>query len=209
VPWTPEDWEGLLEPESQPTRPAAPIQALADILQRIPDRAPMSVADFGCRSHPCLSLLATGFGKVLAVAESEIDLAAARKSCPDDNVRYAVCDFTDLTRFAGSMDVVVAMDVPRLLQGAPIDAFIEGLHGCLVEGGILLMSVPAAKRMGGPVELHLGKRPGDHKRTCYHEVELQYRIRRAGFQGLRIRRFEAADDRTGTLLCMAVRRAIN
>ncbi len=43
----------------------------------------------------------------------------------------------------------------------------------------------------------------------FHEVELQYRLRRAGFQGLRLRRFRREPGMAETILSMAVRRACN
>ena len=47
----------------------------------------------------------------------------------------------------------------------------------------------------------------------FHEIELQYRLRRAGFRGVRIRRIidETVSPATHgeSLLCMTVRRANN
>jgi hypothetical protein len=208
VPWTPEDWDGLLEVNSRPTQPDAASQALVDVLQRIPNRDQMTVADFGNATRGRLPLLSAHFGNVLAVAEPDRgDIVPPL--LPEDNVRHAVADFSDLSSFAGLIGVALAMDVPNLLDGACLDRFVEQLHGVLVEGGIVLMSVPAAKRIGGPVEFYLGRRKKRITRECYHEVEFQYRLRRAGFQGVRIQRFDVTDEYPGTLLCMAVRRTLN
>jgi hypothetical protein len=43
----------------------------------------------------------------------------------------------------------------------------------------------------------------------FTEVDLQYRLRRAGFLGVRIRRFSGSAGRPGVLLALATRRANN
>lgn len=209
MPWTPEDWEGLLESEPQATHRTAANQALEEILQRIPGRAHLTVADLGCADGERLPLLGAHFGRVLAVTRTATGVAAVRRAGREHNVECTVCDLAGLSALTGSIDVALALNVEAVLHDVPLDRFIQQVHDVLVEGGILLMSVPAAKRMGGPVELRLGKVSQPDVRRSFHEVELQYRVHRAGFLGLRIRRFAASDDRLGTLLCMAVRRASN
>jgi hypothetical protein len=45
--------------------------------------------------------------------------------------------------------------------------------------------------------------------TRFLEMELQYRLRKAGFQGIRIRRIEGDGEEPPSLLSLAVRRANN
>ena len=96
-------------------------------------------------------------------------------------------------------DVVVAVDsivAPNVLQ---LDAILERVWAALVEGGVFLATFPAT----------VSGEPDTSDPRTLHEVELQYRLRRAGFQGLRLRRFRREPGVAETILSMAVRRACN
>ena len=96
-------------------------------------------------------------------------------------------------------DVVVAADsigVPSVQQ---LDAILERISAALVEGGVFLATFPAT----------VSGEPETSGPRTFHEVELQYRLRRAGFQGLRLRRFRREPRVAETILSMAVRRALN
>jgi hypothetical protein len=98
-----------------------------------------------------------------------------------------------------SVDVLVAIDA--FAPGKLPDGIVRA-RKLLVEGGVLLMTAPARARDERPFPLN-----GIPDRA-WHELELQYRLRRAGYQGLRIRRIDGDDDGQ-QLLAMAVRRAHN
>jgi len=91
---------------------------------------------------------------------------------------------------AVAVDSIVAPSVPEL------DLILGRVSAALVEGGIFLATFPAAVS-------------GEARAASLHEVELQYRLRRAGFQGLRLRRFGREPGLAETILSMAVRRACN
>ena len=117
--------------------------------------------------------------------------------------------WADLARLAGRADVVLA-DGTRagddLLQ---LDAALLRARHCLTEGGLLAAAFLAAPR--GPaareMRLRIPGRPSSGA-AGLHEVELQYRLQRAGFRGARIVRVTHGDG-TDCLLCLAVRRADN
>ena len=93
------------------------------------------------------------------------------------------------------MLAVDTIEPSRLRELLPV------IHASLVEGGVLVATLTARPTDGKPCEM-IGPPSADG----VHEVELQYRLRRAGFQGLRLRRFRGDQP---TVLCMAVRRALN
>ena len=116
-------------------------------------------------------------------------------------------DLRDLTPFRGSFDVALAID--SILGSLPqdVDRILRQIHNSLVEGGVLLSTFPAVHPIGPPFRMRLGAEAAGIER--FHEIELQYRMQRVGFQGIRVRRFEARDDRPATLFCIAARRANN
>ena len=95
----------------------------------------------------------------------------------------------------------------RLLRD--VDRIFEQIRLSLVEGGLFLSSFPAVSRLAGPYEMPLGEGEDVAAPHRFHEIELQYRLRRAGFQGVRIRRFAECEERPESLLALAVRRANN
>ena len=94
-----------------------------------------------------------------------------------------------------------------------LDAVLERVRGFIVEGGLLLATFPAAQRESVAREMRLRNDDSHPSSTRFHEIELQYRLRRARFRGVRIRRIldenVSRETRDESLLCMAVRRANN
>lgn len=181
MPWAAEDWNGLLT-DGVSERELGCDSALRSVLDRIPDRRQMSLGLVGYVDAARMGFLESHYGTVSLLPPVDRPNGSAR--------RY---------------DLVLAAR-PRPSEGG-LDGLLERIHRRLVEGGILILTLPAATTMGGMIELQLdGGRP-----TCahaIHEVELQYRLHRAQFQGERIRR--VADEIQGsTLLAMATRRASN
>jgi len=97
-------------------------------------------------------------------------------------------------------DVVLALDA---LPAVGLAARLARVHGALAEGGVLIATLPA--RVGATRPFKLGGEPA----RGLHEVELQWLLRRTGYQGLRLRRIPAEPPEPTRLLCMAVRRALN
>jgi hypothetical protein len=188
VPWASEDWTGLLDPEgaieprgvSEDVPGGAAERALRTILLKIPDRRTMKLAVAGECDPSRIGFLETSYGSLTAFPP-EVDR-------PDQ----------------ARADVVLVVR-PSDADGRPDDLFSRA-HRHLREGGLCLALLPAAARIGGPIRLRLdGTGPGWH--TGIHEVELQYRLAKVGFQGVRIRRMR--DLEGSMLLAMAVRRASN
>ena len=78
--------------------------------------------------------------------------------------------------------------------------------------GILVALVRASRRTRTPLAMKLGGEAAGPEAVRLHEVELQYRMHRAGFQGVRIRREANASNpehSVGVLLAMGVSRALN
>ncbi len=121
---------------------------------------------------------------LLAAHASRVVPLDPRSGLLDPSVSPRRCDVVV------AVDSIVARSVPQL------DMILERISAALVEGGIFLATFPAAVS-------------GAAGAPFLHEVELQYRLRRAGFQGLRLRRFRRESGTPETILSMAVRRACN
>ena len=93
---------------------------------------------------------------------------------------------------------VLAVDT---LPARALPELLPTIHASLDEGGVFVATLAAPANPSLPIDM-LGPMRSDD----VHEVELQYRLRRAGFQGLRLRRFR---DDPPIVLAMAVRRALN
>ena len=172
-----------LEPYGAP-RPALPetVLEIERWLGRFPRRESMVVADLGRGLGDRFALLATRFGELI----------------PIDNLDGLVRRF----------DAVVAIDSiggPRL---SDFDRTLARIRDCVVEGGMLLATFPAAPKSTIARAMLLDGGDETPIPPAFHEVELQYRLQRAGLRGAVIRR---AADRNGRemLVCRAVRRADN
>jgi len=180
VPWATEDWNGLLSGDPAECEGGCD-GALRSVLHRIPERERMSVALVGPADPVRIGYLESHYGSVSALPA---DLGGGLDR-----------------RF----DLILATRPARSEGG--LDELLERIHRRLVEGGILILTLPAASTMGGMIELRLDEGRPKCDRPI-HEVELQYRLARAGYQGTRIRRI--ADEQAGsTILAMAARRASN
>lgn len=182
VPWRPEDWkEWPVESWVADYCGASHVRAVRDILRGLPDRERKYVADLTRGPSTHLPFLVACFERVITVNLREH--ARERLELPPD------------------LDVIVAVDTV-VANGA--DDLLVSIHDALVEGGVFLATLTARAR-----GLRAFPMRGGESRSGFHEVELQYRLRRAGFQGLRLRRFRREIHEPDTILCMAVRRALN
>jgi hypothetical protein len=182
VPWRPEDWREWPDEHWVATCcEGAHTRAVRDILCGLPDRERMSVAELTRGESSRLPFLAARFGRVVTVDLEET--GAERAVLPPDP------------------DLVVAVDT---IEAKGADDLFARIRAALVEGGLLLATLVARPHASRPFPLRSGKSP-----SGFHEVELQYRLRRAGFQGLRLRRFRGECGEEDVILGMAVRRALN
>lgn len=110
---------------------------------------------------------------------------------------------------AERVDIVAAIDCIDGPLRADVDRKLTALHDRLVEGGLLVATVPALDRRTGPYVLRILPAPETGSRPAFHEFELQYRLVRAGFQAARIWRIGRYGEASDRLLCRAVRRAQN
>ena len=208
--WGPEQWDaftiGCLGREED----ATPAEAsLLELLSRVPRRRLKTVADLGCGTGRLLPFLAREFGKVIAVDYAPASLALARRVCVGRDVTFRRRDLRDLAPFRNSLDVAVA---GRSIVGPgleDVDRILAEVRGSLVHGGVLAAIVPATEAGETMIPMRLAGDPDGPEMIGFHEIELQYRLRRAGFDGVRIRRFDASQGRPGALLCTAARRADN
>jgi hypothetical protein len=180
MPWDSEDWRPF-EPTGAARESHRPphVEALQELLLRLPDHAHRLAAHLERPAPGLAPFLDEHFRRV---------------------VRFGVPP-RGLTQFQGSFDLVVAVDA---LGGASPEALAR-VHAALAEGGLLVGTAVATASGDDPLELRLAR--GLPARV--HEVELQYYLARAGFQGLRIRRIAADLCFAERILFMAVRRALN
>ena len=130
--------------------------------------------------------LTRGVGSSLHEAAASLDLAARRIG---SRVSPATCD------------VIMALDT---IESDDADALFAEVHTALVEGGVFLATLAARPRGSSTFAL-----PIREPAAGFHEVELQFRLTRAAFQGIRLRRLRGPAHEPARILCMAVRRALN
>ncbi len=112
------------------------VEALADKTK--------TAGDLGCGIGPLLPFLAEHFGRVIAVDFAEGMLTRARQRCKGlPNIEFHKRELTDLTRFAGQLDVAVAVNSLVLPDTAALDTALHAIHATLRPGGHFLGIVPA------------------------------------------------------------------
>lgn len=209
MPWQPEDWDCW--PRQVPTTPDGPpvvTQTVQEILRRIPDREYKTIADLGGGLEAQLPQLAALFNQVIVVVPASADLSRVREEWHGLPIELRRRELNRLEPFRGSFDIVLALGSVPAGRLCELDEGFEQLRASLVEGGVLLGSVPAVPRRGHAYRVRLRNDADESLAPPLHEVELHYRLTRARFQGLRIRRLRELDG-DEHLLFMAVRRAIN
>jgi SAM-dependent methyltransferase len=208
--WGPNNWDAWrLHAPPEEGWESFPEQALRSAVERVPGRRGLTVADLGCGDGRLVPFLADRYARVVAIDYAPGSLAEARKRHARENVQYRRRDLRDLTPFRGAFDVAVAVHSIVGPRRADVDRILRQVWRTLQEGGLLLALFPAAPRVGEPVPLVLNGNGSEPEPLSFLETELQYRLRRAGFLGVRIRRFEADDERAGALLARASRHAFN
>jgi len=207
--WGPEDWDewSFGAPNREPARARA-REAVLEILGRLPGRERMTVADLGCGRGTLLPFLVSEFGQVVAIDYAPATLAAARREAARLGVVFRRRDLRNLAPFRKAFHVAVAVDSILGPRSEDVNRILEEIFRSLVEGGVFVGTFPARPRKGRLVPLLVepaGPAPPDP--VLFTEMDLQYRLRRAGFLGARIRRLP--DLCCETLLAVAVRRAPN
>jgi len=207
--WGPEDWDRWLDEHegSSPTLPQTAFE-VERWLSRLPSRETKTLADLGCGLGTQLPLLAARFQKVIAVDYAPAGMARLRRRYHNLGIEFRRRDLRDLCPYYGRLDVAIAIDSivgPRL---SDFDRVLEQIQRCLVEGGLLLATFPAAPK--GTIAKAMLLDGGDETPapTTFHEIELQYRLQRAGLRGATIRRAANLEGRE-SLVVRAVRRADN
>lgn len=208
-PWGPEDWDAFtLGVAAEDDAPPPPEHAaVAELLRRLPGRSRKTVADLGCGRGEWLPFLKRHFREVVAVDYAPATLAAARRREAAAGVIFRRRDLRDLTPFRGTLHVALLLDSLPGPRVEDVDRVLAEVHAALVEGGIAVLTVPAAPRRGKARPMRLAGVDGPETLT-FTETDLQYRLRRAGYLGMSLRRFEGG-GRGDRLLAVAMRRANN
>lgn len=204
--WGPDDWDACIVRGPALVAEMPPHErALFHVLEGFRERHSMTVADLGCGVGRLLSPLAALFGRVTAIDYAPATLSLARRACASPNVAFRRRDLRNLVPFRNAFHVGVAVDSilgPRIED---IDRMLEQIHASLAWGGILCATVPAAVTGSRPVPMRLAGGTVEPVPTRLHEVELQYRLTRAGFLGVRLQRFGAVDGTGDRLLVVATK----
>ncbi|NIM62469.1 MAG: methyltransferase domain-containing protein [Acidobacteria bacterium] len=207
--WGPEDWDRWLAERDRPG-PTIPetVFAIERWLARLPSRRTKTVADLGCGLGTRLPLLASRFGEVIAVDYAPAGMARLRARYADLGIEFRRRDLRDLCPFYGRLDAAIAIDSIRGPRLSDFDRILQQIRRCLVEGGLLLATFPAAPKNTIARAMLLDDGEGTPAPGEFHEIELQYRLQRAGLRGAAIRRVPDHEGRE-SLVCRAVRRADN
>lgn len=192
MPRSPEEWDAWTADAAEaPPGGAAADAAVRDFLALIPGPKTKTVGDLGCGGGRLLPLLCGTFGQVIAVDFAPATLARARRACSGLPVVFRRRDLRDLTPLRKRLDVAVLVDAVTGPRASDVDRVLRQVAGALVHGGVLVGTFRACPRHGAPVPMPLGDAPltrGLGGLPAFHEAELQYRLRMAGFRGLRIKR---------------------
>ena len=176
---------------------AAADVAVRDALEAIPGRRTKTVGDLGCGGGRLLPYLCGAFAQVIAVDFAPATLARARRACAGLPVAFRRRDLRDLTPLRRRLDVAVLADAVAGPRASDVDRILRQVAESLVHHGVLVATFRACMRQGSaPVSLPLGEAPlalGLDGLPAFHETELQYRLRCAGFRGLRLRRVRGVD----------------
>jgi len=214
VTWGGDDWNWWIR-NDRPGQPSAPAQfdLVHEILASVSGRGIKTVAHVGRAGASCLQFLSTHFSGV-ALIDDAVERVSPLRSAAEILDGGPFPQTLEVIRpSCHQFDIVLAVESLARSDVRDLDAVLERVRGCVVEGGLLLATFPAAQQQSVAREMRL--RNGDSHLTSLrlHEIELQYRLRRANFRGVRIRRIldesGARAERGESLLCMAVRRANN
>jgi hypothetical protein len=209
VPWQPEDWDCW--PREVPAAPDGPpvvTQTVQEILRRIPDCEYKTLVDLGGGLQAQLPGLTSAFQQVIVVVPNSARLSRVREHCEGLSVEFIRRDLQRLEPLRERCDIALALGTIGGRRLCELDNALQQIRLSLVEGGMLLGSIAAVPRRGHAYRIRLRSESDELYSPELHEVELHYRLTRARFQGLRIRRVCELDG-TEQLLFMAARRAIN
>ncbi len=183
MPWSPEDWEALLPAERVSDSHRDPCWGgVVEFLSRIPDRAERWILDLGGGA----GLLGRdhGFGGIVCLRGMP-SLVRAR------------------------FHVALLLDTLGRPPAAELDELFGRVRSLLFEGGLFIVTFAAAPVVDVVRPMRLCAGAGSADTRGFHEIELQYRLHCAGFQGLRIRRFRVQHVGVDRLIAIGSRRASN
>jgi len=203
-----DDWE-LWSPWTQAERERSRSieDWVAELFRRLPGLQARRLADLGSSLTVSLPATAVRFAEVVAVDQPEALRTRTPASRGGLGLPHGAISLSQLANGGRRFHAAVALDVWRSATRAEIDAVLRSVWCGLAEGGIVLITAPARGETRCPFDMFLGAAGSDEDPGRYHEIELQYLLRRAGFQGVRIRELRAVAGRT--LVAMAVRRGLN
>jgi len=205
--WGPDDWDAWAIEDAKVPGSGLSLDAVRSTLCKVPRRERKSVADLGCGQGSLLPFLALNFSAVTAVDYAPASLAAARAACDEPNITFRRRDLRDLSPFRGRFHVAVAVDSIIGPRSSDLETILSEIWASLTEGGLLLATFPANHAPDRKLSMIASAERA--RSGPLHEVELQYRFRRAGFQGVRIRRLTGGGGSESRLLGLAVRRGMN
>jgi hypothetical protein len=212
--WGSDDWSWWVGNERKDclTVPA-PFDFVHQILSHLPGRLGKTIAHLGSADAAMLQFLASSFAHVIAIHDTSPGLSRTRLACAELGIEFRRRALGDLGSSGDRFDVLLAVDALARAEVVGLDAILARTRSSLVEGGLLLATFPAAPHAPVAYEMRLRDTEGRCPSPRLHEIELQYRLRRAGYRGVRIRRLRESGEPGAasqeSLLCMAVRRANN
>lgn len=211
--WEPEDWDAWFSSDESACRPAPEVEpALRAVIDHIPRAALKTVADLGFGRDARLPFLVARFARVVTTDRLTAAMVVARRRCDSQRPEFLDSEPCDLHLLRGRLDVAIAVGAIAGTRASNFDRDLGQVRAALVEGGLLVGSFPARPRSSALLALRLGNDDDANTRRPprFHELELQYRLRKAGFLGVRMRRIGAsAEDDGESLLVLATRRELN
>jgi len=214
VTWGSDDWNWWIRGDRD-GRPsvAAQFELVHEILAGVPGREIKTIAHVGRAGASCLQFLSGHFAGVVLIDEAVERVSPLWTESEALEGGSSLQTLDVIRPSCHRYDVVLAVETLARPTLEDLDVALERARGCVVEGGLLLATFPAARQERVAREMLLRSDGAQFDAERLHEIELQYRLRRAGFRGVRIRRildetYERAESGE-SLLCLAVRRANN
>lgn len=207
--WTRHRWDSTIQLYGGDERPTSQNIAaqVESWLARLDAPQGRVVADLGAGLSQSFAGLRSRFADWFVIDPSARRVAELRTLPELSTCEMRRRDLRDLVPFHNRLDAILAVGSIGGRQLADLDRMLLEMRRCLREGGLAIGSYPASPK-ATIATAYLIDRGDTPTPESMHEVELQYRLQRAGLRAVTIRRIEDAEE-CEWLVFRAVRRADN
>jgi len=207
--WTRHRWDQTIQlyERDEALAPHGITDQVESWLTRLHDPASRVISDLGGGLSHAFAGLQSRFAEWIVVDPSARKIAELRNLPELTGCQLRRRDLRDLVPYHNQLDAILAVGSIGGRQLADLDRMLLEMCRCLREGGLAIGSYPASPKptIATAYLLDQGETPTP---DSMHEVELQYRLQRAGLRAVTMRRIEDGEE-CEWLVFRAVRRADN